>query len=185
MSDERDILEQIKELDRKLAFIGNAAGGVCRHATAVGAKWLAKKMSDVSPVYVGKPRYRKGKFVRPGGMKRSFGGTGLKASGPVARAKAGLDVGKKGRSDDTGSHGHLYIKGTAMRWTGFVRDRGRGKTSFALKRTANRIRYTGISPPHMPSFVKQAANNNASAMWQVVADSIEVGIAKAIAKQGL
>lgn len=179
-----DILSQLAEADRKLAYIGNQAPVAARAATRAGAKYLSVRMKEVSPV-AKKPRKQGDKIIQPGGMRRSIGWSGLKQRGSIAASKTGFDVGKRGRSDATGSHGHLFVGGTALRWTGFQRDRGRLKTSFAVKRTKHAIKYTGASPPHMPSFIKTTTEANLSTVSQIMFDELKAAIEKSIVKQGL
>lgn len=186
-----EILSQLAEADRKLAYIGNQAPVAARAATRAGAKYLSVRMKEVSPV---SKRTKKvdGKTVKlGGGMKRSIGWSGLKQRGNIAASKAGFDVGKRGRSDATGSHGHLYVSGTAMRWTGFKRIRNKGATSFALQKSfevgwsRKAIKYTGAARPHMPSFIKTTTEANLSTVSQIMFDELKAAIEKSIVKQGL
>lgn len=169
------------EMEQKLAYIGKAAeGAVLRKASLDGAKVLAVRMQAATPV------------VKTGSMRASVGFRGMRARANSGAAKAGFNVGKKGldiKKDGTktnvGRHGHLFVLGTDHRYRGFVRDRGFGKTKFAVKRTKNGIRYTGRMPSALPSFIRLAATSAQSEVMTTVSASIQQGIEKAINKQGL
>lgn len=185
MADEIDVLE----LDRRLAYIGKSAVGVCRVAVAAGARVLAKAMADKAPMHKGLRKVG-GKIILPGGMKRSIGSRSLKAKKGIGGAKAGLNVGAKAKEGSKrskiqmGNHGHLYIKGTVDRWSGFARIRTKGSEGH-LKRTKSKIRFRGRSPAHEPSFIRAATTASEAEVWKVVAKKTAEGIAKAATKQGL
>lgn len=173
------------ELERRLAYVGRAAVGICRVATRNGARVIAEAETAASPV-AKHGRRVKGVWVEPGGMRRSIGFSGMKASTGIAGAKAGLDVGKRNPDDSRGSHGHLYVEGTDLRYTGFRRIRIRGKL-VDMKLTGNRsnILFRGRSLPHLPSFITTSSASAQTEALNTVIESISAGIARAITRQGL
>lgn len=179
------------DMEQKLAFIGKAAGAVLRRASLAGAKVLAVRMQNAAPV-AKEGRKVNGREVAPGGMRRSIGFRGTRARVNMGSAKAGLNVGKqgldftkKGVKTNVARHGHLYVVGTDHRYRGFVRARGYPNTKYAVKRTKNRIRYTGRAPAHLPSFIKTSAESAKPDVLTTVTASIQDGIEKAIHMQGL
>lgn len=174
-----------EQLDRQLAYIGAAAKGVCRTATRAGAKVLADAESAAAPI-AKKGRRVNGVWINPGGMNRSIGYSGLKASTGLIGAKAGLDVGKREPGAARGSHGHLYIQGTDRRYTGFTRVRSRGRlVDMKVKRGRSGIKHRGISPAHLPSFIKTASTSAEQSAMVVVQQKIVQGIERAMTRQGL
>lgn len=172
------------EMETKLAYIGNAARSVCRLATNKGAKLLMTKQRAAAFV-AERPRKINGKIVMPGGLRDSIGWRPMKTVPEISGGKAGLDVGKRKKDSPVkAGHGHLYVMGTDHRYRGFVRAIGYPNTKYAVKRTKNRIGYTGKARPHLPSFVKTASQAAEAEVMQVVADAIVSGIEKAVTKQG-
>lgn len=175
-----------EELEQKLAYIGQtASGSVIRTASRAGAKVLADAQRSAAPS-ADKGRRVNGVWVNPGGMKRSVGYSGLKAKTGTAGAKAGLDVGKRNPEGSRGSHGHLFIQGTDRRYTGFTRVRSRGKlVDMKIKGNRTSIKHRGVSPAHLPSFIKSASDSASQSAMEAVKQSIIQGIEKAVTKQGL
>lgn len=171
------------EQERRLAYIGKAAKSVARKGADAGAKLLQKKLQDASPV-AKRSRKVRGRIIQPGAMKRSIGWSRLKLSGDLTGAKTGFDVGQKNRTDESGSHGHLFVQGTADRWSGFVRIRSRGKTT-GLKRTKNQIRYRGSAPAHKPSFIQATTSSAKTDVESAIFAAVNAGIEKAARDQGL
>lgn len=171
------------ELEQRLAYIGRSAVSVCRTATRNGAKVHAAAQAAAAPVAKHGRRVN-GVWVNPGGMRRSIGFGGLRAKNGLVGAKAGLDVRKKNPEAGRGSHGHLYVEGTDYRYTGFRRVRVRGKLA-DMKRNQNKIRFTGKSPPNLPSFIVLASQSADAEAVAVVVRSIITGIERAATRQGL
>lgn len=173
------------ELERQLAYVGSAAAGVCRTATRAGAKVIADAERAAAP-QADEGRRVNGRWIEPGGMRRSIGYSGLKASGGAIGAKAGLDVGKRNPDGERASHGHLYVQGTDRRYTGFSRVRSRGKlVDMKLKSDRYAVKHRGISPAHLPSFIRIASESAADNALGVVQQKIIEGIDRAITRQGL
>lgn len=170
------------QIDNRLAYLGKAAAPVCRAAVSAGVKDLATRIKSAAPVA---KNWRKvdGKLIAPGGMKQSIGWK-VSSKNKVISARAGVDVGSsaKKKSIFGARHGHWYLLGTTLRYTGFLRVRVKGKT-VDLRRTKSTIRYRGRMTPGV-GFVRYTTSTSESAIWNVVIDKLAKGIEKAAVRQG-
>jgi hypothetical protein len=173
-----------EQLDYQLAFIGNvAARRLAKAASRAGAKVLARRQRLLAPM-PGTAQHATGR------LRNSIRDGSMKDNGLIVGSKAGFDVGRRQATDsegtrqESGNHGHLYVLGTELRWTGFRRDRRKGH-KFELFRNKNEIRFRGRAPAHLPSFIASAAESGADEVREAMVHSLSTNLPKEITKQGV
>ena len=185
----------LKDLAFLFGYMDRQAVPIAKAALLAGARVLAKEQKvaakqSIQSQLPASLEGRKQQRVLTGAMIRSINARAAKVNGKVVGAKAGVDVGsrdinkktgatKLSRDGNRGSHGHLYLGGTVKRQTGSVRIRVRGKT-VGRRPTGNPVQNRGISPPHVPGFVRQAASSAAAQVDAAIKAKLIAGFDKAL-----